>query len=83
MEREQANVWHSLRARPSITFKEEAVEIIGVIIAGIIIGLLGQVRRSWQPRQHPDLADHHLRHWWGLDRLVHLHRLRRRRQPGH
>src|SRR5687767_583473 len=27
---------------PSITFKEEAVEIIGVIIAGIIIGLLGK-----------------------------------------
>ena len=27
---------------PSITFKEETVEIIGVIIAGIIIGLLGK-----------------------------------------
>jgi uncharacterized membrane protein YeaQ/YmgE (transglycosylase-associated protein family) len=27
---------------PSITFKEEAVEIIGVIIAGVIIGLLGK-----------------------------------------
>jgi uncharacterized membrane protein YeaQ/YmgE (transglycosylase-associated protein family) len=37
-----ANVRHSLRAEPSITFEEEAVEIIGVILAGIIIGLLGK-----------------------------------------
>jgi uncharacterized membrane protein YeaQ/YmgE (transglycosylase-associated protein family) len=37
-----ANVRHSLRARNSITFEEEAVEIIGVIVAGIIIGLLGK-----------------------------------------
>jgi hypothetical protein len=29
-------------AEPSITFEEEAVEIIGVILAGIIIGLLGK-----------------------------------------
>jgi hypothetical protein len=28
------------------------VEIIGVILAGIIIGLLGEVRSSWQPGQH-------------------------------
>jgi uncharacterized membrane protein YeaQ/YmgE (transglycosylase-associated protein family) len=38
-----ANVWHPLPAKPSITFEEEAVEIIGVIIAGIIIGLLGKL----------------------------------------
>jgi uncharacterized membrane protein YeaQ/YmgE (transglycosylase-associated protein family) len=37
-----ANVWHSLCARTSITFEEEAVEIVGVIVAGIIIGLLGK-----------------------------------------
>jgi hypothetical protein len=29
-------------AEPSITFEEEAVKIIGVILAGIIIGLLGK-----------------------------------------
>jgi uncharacterized membrane protein YeaQ/YmgE (transglycosylase-associated protein family) len=40
-----ANLWHSLPAEPSSTFEEEAVEaveIIGVILAGIIIGLLGK-----------------------------------------
>jgi uncharacterized membrane protein YeaQ/YmgE (transglycosylase-associated protein family) len=40
-----ANVRHSLRAEPSVIFEEEAVEaveIIGVILAGIIIGLLGK-----------------------------------------
>jgi uncharacterized membrane protein YeaQ/YmgE (transglycosylase-associated protein family) len=36
-----ADVRHPLRTR-SITFEEEAVEIIGVIVAGIIIGLLGK-----------------------------------------
>jgi uncharacterized membrane protein YeaQ/YmgE (transglycosylase-associated protein family) len=36
------NARHSLRVKQSITFEEEAVEIIGVIVAGIIIGLLGK-----------------------------------------
>jgi uncharacterized membrane protein YeaQ/YmgE (transglycosylase-associated protein family) len=35
------NARHSLR-RTSVAFQEEEVEIIGVIIAGIIIGLLGK-----------------------------------------
>jgi uncharacterized membrane protein YeaQ/YmgE (transglycosylase-associated protein family) len=45
MERIVAYVRYSLRARTSIIFEEEAVEaveIIGVIVAGIIIGLLGK-----------------------------------------
>jgi hypothetical protein len=42
MERNLVNVRHSLRPEPSITFEEEAVEVIGVILAGIIIGLLGK-----------------------------------------
>jgi uncharacterized membrane protein YeaQ/YmgE (transglycosylase-associated protein family) len=37
-----ANLRHPLRTRKSSTFEEEAVEIIGVILAGIIIGLLGK-----------------------------------------
>ena len=57
------------------------MEIIGVIIAGVIIGLLGKFVAP-RPRQHPALADHHLWHRWGLDRVVHLHRFWRRRQPG-
>jgi uncharacterized membrane protein YeaQ/YmgE (transglycosylase-associated protein family) len=36
-----ADVRHLLRTNP-ITFEEEVVEIIGVILAGIIIGLLGK-----------------------------------------
>jgi hypothetical protein len=35
-----ADVRHSLRTRNSSTFEEEAAEIIGVILAGSIIGLL-------------------------------------------
>jgi len=45
-ERIVANVRHSLRAEPSITLEEEAVEIIGVIPAGIIIGLMGKSLRA-------------------------------------
>jgi uncharacterized membrane protein YeaQ/YmgE (transglycosylase-associated protein family) len=40
-----AKVQHPLRAEPSVIFEEEAVEaveIIGVILAGIIIGLVGK-----------------------------------------
>src|SRR5688500_20216031 len=42
MKRDQANVRNRFPPEASITFKEEAVEIIGVIVAGIIIGLLGK-----------------------------------------
>jgi uncharacterized membrane protein YeaQ/YmgE (transglycosylase-associated protein family) len=43
MKRDHANVRHTpFPPEASITFKEEAVEIIGVIVAGIIIGLLGK-----------------------------------------
>ena len=45
------------------------MEIIGVIIAGVIIGLLGKFVAP-ATGQHPALADHHLWHRWGLDRLV-------------
>ena len=37
-----ANIRYSLRARTIHHIQEETVEIIGVIIAGIIIGLLGK-----------------------------------------
>jgi hypothetical protein len=46
MERIVADVRYSLRAEPSITSEEEAVEIFGVILAGIIIGLLGKSLRA-------------------------------------
>jgi uncharacterized membrane protein YeaQ/YmgE (transglycosylase-associated protein family) len=36
------NVRHRFAPERSITFEEETVEIIGVILAGIIIGLLGK-----------------------------------------
>jgi hypothetical protein len=45
-ERIVANARHSLHAEPSITFEEEAVDIIGVILAGIIIGLLDKSLRA-------------------------------------
>ena len=41
-ERFAADVRHWLAPEPFITFEEETVEIIGVILAGIIIGLLGK-----------------------------------------
>jgi uncharacterized membrane protein YeaQ/YmgE (transglycosylase-associated protein family) len=37
-----ANLRHPLRTTKSITLEEKAMEIIGVILAGIIIGLLGK-----------------------------------------
>jgi uncharacterized membrane protein YeaQ/YmgE (transglycosylase-associated protein family) len=41
-ERDRGDYCARLAPELSITFEEEAVEIIGVIIAGIIIGLLGK-----------------------------------------
>jgi len=41
-ERVVANAGTRCAAETSITFEEETVEIIGVILAGIIIGLLGK-----------------------------------------
>ena len=57
------------------------MEIIGVIIAGIIIGLLGKFVAPGSRDDTSNLADHFVWDCSRPHRLVHLHRLRRQWQP--
>ena len=56
------------------------MEIIGVIIAGIVIGVLGKFVAPGRQGQHSDLAHDPVRNRRDPG-LVPLHRVRRRRQP--
>ena len=57
------------------------MEIIGVIVAGIIIGVLGKFVAPSSQGQHPTLAHHLVWHRWCHHWLVRLYGVRWQRQP--